>query len=126
MHTIGRQRTDTINHNVNISQLRRACQTTRPRMLSALQLCIAPTHPQSPGEDPLTVQIMTISDQIQATRDTYGRQIAPPPGKPLFYGTLYHDAAGPVGVTIHPLQQFTEAHLLEYHPLSEMFDEHTK
>ena len=26
IHTIGRQRTDTINHNINISQLRRACQ----------------------------------------------------------------------------------------------------
>ena len=88
MHTIWRQRTDTINHNINISQLRQACQAARPRMLSAPQLCIAATHPQNPGEDPLTVQAMTIPDQIQATRNTYGRQMAPPPGDPLFYGTL--------------------------------------
>ena len=52
--------------------------------------------------------------------------MAPPPGKPLFYGTLVHDAAGPAGVTLHPQRHFTEAHLAEYHPLHSMFDEHTK
>ena len=95
-------------------------------MLSAPQLCIAATHPQNPGKDPLTVQAMTIPHQIQATRDTYAHQRAPPPGKPLFYGTLYHDAAGPAGVTMHPYRHFTEQHLPEYHPLYDMFDEHTK
>ena len=76
-------------------------------MLSAPQLCIAATHSQHPGEDPLTVQAMTIPDQKQATRDTYGRQMAPLPGKPLFYVTLYHDAAGSTGVTVHPHRPFT-------------------
>ena len=76
-------------------------------MLSAPQLCIAATHSQHPGEDPLTVQAMAISDQKQATRDTYGRQMAPLPGKPLFYVTLYHDAAGSTGVTVHPHRPFT-------------------
>ena len=95
-------------------------------MLSASQLCIAATHPHNPGEDPLTVQAMTNPEQIQATRDTYGRQMSPPPGKPLIYGTFYHDAAGPAGVNMHPHRHFTEAHLPEYHPLSDMFDAHTK
>ena len=108
INTIGRQRTDTINHNINISQLRRAYQAARPRMLSAPQLCIAATHPQNPGEDPLTVQAMTIPDQIRVTRDTYGQQMAPPPGKPLFYGALYHDAAGPTGVNMHPHRHFSQ------------------
>ena len=52
--------------------------------------------------------------------------MAPPPGKPLFYGTLVHDAAGPVGVTLYPQRHFTEAHLPEYHPLHSMFDEQAK
>ena len=124
--TIGRQRTDTINHNINISQIRRACQAARPRVMAAPQLCIAATHPRNPGQNPVTIQAMTIPDQIQATRDTYGRQMAPPPGKALFYGTLSHDAAGPAGVTMHPQRHFTEAHLAEYHPLHTMFDSHTK
>ena len=69
---------------------------------------------------------MTIPDQIQATRDTYGRQMAQPPGKTLFYGTLSHDAIGPAGVTMYPHRHFTDAHLAEYHPLRSMFDIHTK
>ena len=52
--------------------------------------------------------------------------MAPPPGKALFYGTLSHDAAGPTGVTMHLHRYFTQAHLAEYHPLSSMFDQHTK
>ena len=52
--------------------------------------------------------------------------MAPPPGKALFYGTLSHDAAGPVGVTMYPHRHFTEAHLAEYRPLSSVFDNHTK
>ena len=52
--------------------------------------------------------------------------MAPLPGKALFYGTLSHDAAGPAGVNMHPHRHFTEAHLAEYHPLSPMFDNHTK
>ena len=77
-------------------------------MLSAPQLCIAATHPQNPGEDPLTVQAMTIPDQIRVTRDTYGQQMVPPPGKPLLYGALYHDAAGPTGVNMHPHRHFSQ------------------
>ena len=69
---------------------------------------------------------MTIPQQIQTTKDTHGRQIAPPSGKPLFYGTLTHDTAGPVGVTLHPDRHFTKAHLPEYHLLHSIFDEHTK
>ena len=94
--------------------------------MAAPQLCIAATHPRNPGQNPVTIQAMTIPDQIQATRDTYGRQMVPPPGKALFYGTLSHDAAGPAGVTMHPQRHFTEAHLAEYHPLHTMFDSHTK
>ena len=52
--------------------------------------------------------------------------MAPLPGKPLFYVTLYHDAAESTGVTMHPHRHFTEKHQSEYHPLSDMFDEHTK
>ena len=73
INTIGRQRTDTINHDININQIRRASQAARPRIMSAPQLCIAATHPQPPGKDPITVQTMTIPEQIQAMRDTYGR-----------------------------------------------------
>ena len=69
---------------------------------------------------------MTIPQQIQTTKDTHGRQMAPPPGKPLFYGTLVHDAAGPSGVTMHHDRHFTATYLLEYHTLISMFDEHTK
>ena len=69
---------------------------------------------------------MTTPQQIQATKDTYGHQIAPPPGDSPFYGTLVHDAAGPTGVTMHQQRHFTEAHLLAYHPLHSMFDTHTK
>ena len=54
---------------------------------------------------------MTTPKQIQATKDTYGRQMAPPPGKILFYGALVNDAAGPAGVTLHPDRHFTAAHL---------------
>ena len=50
----------------------------------------------------------------------------PPPGKLLFYGTLYHDAMGSAGVTLDSHRNFTAAHLPEYHPLSDMFDDHTK
>ena len=50
----------------------------------------------------------------------------PPPGKLLFYGTLYHDATGSAGVTLDSHRNFTAAHLPEYHPLSDMFDDHTK
>ena len=126
INTIGRQHTDTINHDINISQIRRACQAARPRIMSAPQLYIAATHPQPPGNDPITVQAMIIPEQIQAMRDTCGRQMVPPPGKALFYGTLSHDASGSDGVTMHPHKHFTEAHLAEYHPLSSMFDNHTK
>ena len=52
--------------------------------------------------------------------------MAPPPGKPLFYGTLYHDAAGPAGVIMIPHRHFIEKNLPEYHPLSDMFEEHNK
>ena len=52
--------------------------------------------------------------------------MASPPGKALFYSTISHDAAGPAGVTMHAHRHFTEAHLAEYHPLSSMFDNHTK
>ena len=83
-------------------------------------------HPQNPGEDPITTRAMTIPEQVQATRDTYGRQMTPPPGKALFYGTLLHDAAGPAGVAIHPNRHFTDTHLTEYHPLSSLFDTKTK
>ena len=95
-------------------------------MLSTPQLCIAATYPQNPVEDPLTVQAMTIPDQIQATHDTYGRQMDPPSGKPLFHGTLYHNATDSTGVTLHPHRHFTAAHLLEYYPLSDIFDDYTK
>ena len=35
INTIGRKRTDTINHDINISQICRACQAARPRIMSA-------------------------------------------------------------------------------------------
>ena len=38
INTIGRQRTDTINHDINISQIRRARQAARPHIMSAPQL----------------------------------------------------------------------------------------
>ena len=63
------------------------------------------------GGEPIKTQTMTIPQQIQATKDIYGRQMAPPPGDSLFYDTLVHDAAGPVGVTMHPQRHFTEARL---------------
>ena len=69
---------------------------------------------------------MTIPQQIQATTDTYNRQMVPQPSKTLFYGTIMHDAAGPVGVAMHPQRHFTETHLAEYHPLHSMFDRYTK
>ena len=81
---------------------------------------------QNPGEPSLITRAMIIPQQIQSTKDTYGRQMAPLPGKPLLYGTLVHDAAGPVGVTLHLDHHFTAAHLQKYNPLHSMFDEHTK
>ena len=50
-------------------------------------------HPQDSTEDSIIVQSMIIPEQIQATRDTHDRQMSPPPGKQLFYDTLFHDAA---------------------------------
>ena len=69
---------------------------------------------------------MTIPQQIQATKDTHGRQMAPPPNKPFSYGTLVYDFAGPTGVILQPDRHFTKVNLPEYHPLRSMFDEHTK
>ena len=69
---------------------------------------------------------MTILDQVQAKRDTYGRQMAQPSGKFLFYGTVSLDAAGHAGVTMHPYRLFTATHLHEYHPLRSLFDTHSK
>ena len=58
IRTIMRQRTDTTNHDINIAQLRHACQTARPRILSTPQLCIVATYLQNPGEDPIMTQAM--------------------------------------------------------------------
>ena len=126
IRTIGRQKTCQINHDININQLHNACQNANPQRLSAPTLCLSTTIPQPPGHDPIKTTATTTPQQIQATIDTYGRQMAPPPGKPLFFGTLSHDAAGPAGVTIHPKRQFTETHLLEYHPQQSLFYKYTK
>ena len=126
LRTIARQKTNSINHDININQLHNACRNARPKRLSAPTLCISTTTPPMPGGEPIKTQAMTIPQQIQATKDTYGRQMAPPPGDSLFYGTLVHDAAGPAGVTMHPHRHFTEAHLPAYHPFHSMFDMHTK
>ena len=123
--TIAKQCTDTINHDIKINRIRHACKAAHPKHLSAPQLCIASTIPQNTGEPPITTRDMTILEQIQVTKVTYGHQMAPPPSKPLFYGTLVHDAAGPAGIDLHPDRHFTEAHLPVYHPLHSMFDEHT-
>ena len=69
---------------------------------------------------------MTIPEQIQPTKDMYGRQTAPLSGKALYSGTLLHDAVGPFGVKMHPYRHFTEAYLLEYHPLHSMINTRTK
>ena len=69
---------------------------------------------------------MTIPDQIQATRDTDGRQMELPPGKVSFYGVLSLDVAGPAGVMMHPYRHFTVVQLQEYNPLNSLFDTHTK
>ena len=70
-------------------------------------------------------QAMTVPKQIQSTKDTYSRQMAPPSGKPLFYGTIEHDVAGSSGVTIYPQRHFTDANLKEYYLLYLLFDHHT-
>ena len=126
IRAIAKHHTDTINHDININRIRHACQSACPKHLFAPQLCIASTIPQNPGELSITTRVMTIPQQIQATKDTHGRQMAPPPNKPLLYGTLVYDFAGPTGVILQPDRHFTKVHLPEYHPLRSMFDEHTK
>lgn len=81
---------------------------------------------KNPGQNPITTRAMTIPEQIQATRDTCGRQMAPPSGKSLFNGTLSHNATGPTGDTMYPNRHFTPVNLREYHPLSSFFDANTK
>lgn len=49
-----------------------------------------------------------------------------PPGNPLFFGTIAHDALGPAGVTMHSQRHFTEVHLQDYHPLHSIFNYHTR
>ena len=107
INTIGRHKTYTINHDFSTSQLRRAYQATRPRILSAQQLCIAATHPQNPGEEPITTWAIIIPGQIKAIHYTYGRQMTLPHGWALFYGTLSHDASDSAGVIMHPNRHFT-------------------
>ena len=124
-HTIVRHKTNTINHDININQLRNTHRAAHHKRLSAPCRCISTTHPQNPGEDPIMTQAMTVPQQIQSTKDTYSRQMAPPPGKPLFYGTIEHDVAGSSGVTIYPQRHFTEANLKEYYLLYSLFDHHT-
>ena len=97
LRTIIRYRTETINHDININRLRNACRAARPLRIPAQQLRILSTTPQILGENLLTTRSMTISQQIQATQDTYGHQMVPPPNTSLFYGTLVHDIARPAG-----------------------------
>ena len=80
LRTIVKHRTETINHDININRLRKACQAARSLQFSAPQLCIASTTPQSLGETPFTTRAMPIPQQIQATKETYDRQMGPPPG----------------------------------------------
>ena len=117
--TIMRQHTDTIKHDINIDQLRRAYQDTRPSILSTPQLFISATYPQYPGGYLITTQVMTIPEQIQATKNVYGRQMAPPLGNTLFYSTLSHNTAA---LTPTP-HRSTPTRVL---PLHSIFDTHTK
>ena len=126
IRTIMRQQTYTINHDININQLRKVCQVVRSRIMSGPQLCITVIYPQNPGEDPIITQVTTIIEQIQATKSTYGRQMAPPPGMALFYGTISHDATVPAGITTHPNRYFNDVYLPKYHSLHSMFDTYTK
>ena len=126
LHTIIKYRTDIINYDININRLRNVCQAARLLRLSAPQLYIATTTKQNSGENPLTTRSMTIPQQIQATTDTYDRQMVPQPSNTLFYGTIMHDATGTVGVTMHPQRHFIETHLVEYHPLYSMCDRNIK
>ena len=125
LRTIERQHTDTINHYININQLRNACLAARLRRL-APQLYIDSTRPQNPGVASIMTQAMNIPQHIQTATYTYGHQIAPPPSKSLFFGMLMHDATSPTGVIMYPKRYSTEAYLPEYHPLHSMFDRHTK
>ena len=110
LRTIIRYRTETINHDININRLRNACRAARPLRIPAQQLRILSTTPQILGENLLTTRSMTISQQIQATQDTYGHQMVPPPNTSLFYGTLVHDIARPAGVTMYLHRPQTKGH----------------
>ena len=62
IRTIARQKTNSINHDININKLHNACRNARPKRLSAPTLCISTTTPppprgganQNPGKDHTT------------------------------------------------------------------------
>ena len=117
IHTIVRLKSNTINHDMNITKLRNAYRAAHPKRLLAPRLCLATTYPQNPGEDLITTQVITIPQHIQSTKYTHGRKMAPPPGTPLLFGTIAHDVTNPSGITMHPQRHFTVARLQEYHLL---------